>query len=264
VSDVGGRDSWVAAPARAGGRRAFGRPKGRCRSRARASWMGRRVFARRSPVPRTRRVPLGVVWPGRGWRLFRKPAPDGALRSARSATFSRSLARTPSLSVRGPPFSQGPAPYARCRSRRSRSCRWGMSPCWCWCWCRRSSPTLGRRRGPGRANCEPHPQTCLTPSTISFLDALSVADRPPEPLDQLRRGVIVAEVLRADSLVQEHRSIGSLGFLGGDDDSGHEIGPPLFEVAVCSPLPRGTVPRFPEGGVKAGAFPSGPPASSRG
>jgi hypothetical protein len=68
---------------------------------------------------------------------------------------------------------------------------------------------------------------------LPLLGNLGVVDRPAEPLDELRGGVVVAEMFGADALVEEHGGVGSLALLGRDDDSGHEIGLPGFdEVAV--------------------------------
>jgi hypothetical protein len=56
----------------------------------------------------------------------------------------------------------------------------------------------------------------------SLVGVLCVADRPGEPLDELCRGVVSAQVHRADVLVEPGRRVGrDGGWVCGDDDSRH-------------------------------------------
>ncbi len=60
-----------------------------------------------------------------------------------------------------------------------------------------------------------------SPVDLHTLCVLGVADRPAEPLDELHRRVVVAEMHRVDPLVEQCRGVVSVGLVGYHDDSGH-------------------------------------------
>jgi hypothetical protein len=56
-------------------------------------------------------------------------------------------------------------------------------------------------------------------AVLRVLDVVGIGDRPSDPLDQLGRGVVVAEMVGIDPLVEQHGPIGALARFGRHDDS---------------------------------------------